>query len=281
MSHQSDLSLQERNLFQQGFQSYTPSELKSLTWGLRFTPFLCMALGFFGLVNHNIVILFIISASGIIAAFFPNMHPFDLIYNNLVRPIFKGVRLPPNPLQRRLACLGAGFMNATIAFMFMTDPTVQTLPLTEISFSMEGLGTGGTVAYILGYLLVSMQVIVFANHFCLLSWAYEMLMRSMGLTERPISPERARKLKHLDAVIIDVRDKEDFEKEHIENAINIPLDEMAKGGHLDSFKNKLTLIYCGNGRFSFIAQELMRKQGLSMAYAMGSYEHAKESLGLI
>ncbi len=280
MSQQSDLTLSERNLFQQGFQSYTPSELKTLNWGLRFTPFLCMALGFYGLVNHNIVILFIISASGIIAAFFPNMHPFDLIYNNLVRPLFKGVRLPPNPLQRRLACLGAGFMNATIAFMFLTDPTVQTLPWNEFQFTLDGLGTGGTVAYILGYLLVSMQVIVFANHFCLLSWAYEQLMRSMGLTEKPISPERARKLLHLDAVIVDVRDREDYNKGHIENAVNIPLDEMAKGNNLNSYKDRLMLLYCGNGRFSFIAQELMRKQGLSMAYAMGSYEHAKESLGI-
>lgn len=280
MSHQSDLTLQERNLFQQGFQSYTPSELKSLTWGLRFTPFLCMALGFYGLVNHNVVILFIISAAGIISAFFPNMHPFDLVYNNLVRPIFKGVRLPPNPLQRRLACLGAGFMNATIAFMFMTDPTIKSLPWDQVQLSMEGMGTGGTVAYILGYLLVSMQVIVFANHFCLLSWAYELLMRSMGLTEKPISPERARKLLHLDAVIVDVRDKNDYEKEHLEKAINIPLDEMAKGNNLNSYKDRLMLIYSANERFSFIAQELMRKQGLSMTYAMGSYEHAKESLGV-
>ncbi len=115
---------------------------------------------------------------------------------------------------------------------------------------------------------------MFANHFCLLSWAYEQLMRSMDLTEKPISPERAKKLLHLDAVM------ENYEKEHIENAVNIPLDEMAKGNNLNSYKDRLMLLYCGNDRFSFIAQELMRKQGLSMVYAMGSYEHAKESLGI-
>ena len=34
-------SAQERALFQQGYD-YSPQELKTLSWGLRFTPMLCM-----------------------------------------------------------------------------------------------------------------------------------------------------------------------------------------------------------------------------------------------
>jgi rhodanese-related sulfurtransferase len=278
MASQSDLSLQGKNLFQQGFQSYTPAELKSLQWGLRFTPFICMCVGFYGLVTHNIAILFTVSAIGIIAAFFPKKHPFDLIYNHLIRHLFKGVALPPNPLQRRLACLGAGFMNAGISFLFLADPTVHPRTLAEIDLTMAGLGTGGVVAYIMGYSLIAMQLIVFSNHFCLLSWGYEKLMNAMGLTDRPVNAERAQKLIGLDALVIDVRDQEAFHQGHIENAVNIPLEELKDSNRLRSLQDRLALVYCSNGRYSFIAQELMRKHGISMAYAMGSYEQAKKSL---
>ena len=278
MTQQSDLSLQERNLFQQGFHSYTPSELKSLKWGLRFTPFVCMVVGFYGLITHNIYILFSVSAIGIIAAFFPKKHPFDLIYNHLVRHLFKGVALPPNPLQRRLACLGAGFMNAGISFLFLADPTVHPRTLSEIDLTMAGLGTGGVIAYILGYSLITMQLIVFANHFCLLSWGYEKLMSAMGLLDQPLSAERAKKLLDLDALIIDVRESDAFRHGHIDNAVNVPLEELKNENQLRSFRDRLILIYCENGRYSFIAQELMRKHGNSMAYALGSYDQAKQSL---
>lgn len=45
MSSQPSMSFQQRSLFQQGYQRFTPAELKQLEWGLRFMPAACSTYG--------------------------------------------------------------------------------------------------------------------------------------------------------------------------------------------------------------------------------------------
>ncbi|MCX4365353.1 MAG: rhodanese-like domain-containing protein [Bacilli bacterium] len=46
-------------------------------------------------------------------------------------------------------------------------------------------------------------------------------------------------------IIVDVRTKEEYEEEHIKDAINIPLDEIDENISLD--KSKTILVYCRSG----------------------------------
>ncbi len=63
-------------------------------------------------------------------------------------------------------------------------------------------------------------------------------------------------------IIIDVREKEEYEKGHIKNAIHIEViakDFNKNISELD--KNKKYLLYCRSGRLSSIASEIMHKSG--------------------
>ena len=68
-----------------------------------------------------------------------------------------------------------------------------------------------------------------------------------------------------DAIILDPRDKKDFNKGHIENSINIPLSNLES--RLDELdKDKPVLIYCNVGRKSAEAANILQNNGFSKVY---------------
>jgi len=74
-----------------------------------------------------------------------------------------------------------------------------------------------------------------------------------------ISQEDAYKMMEEDVVILDVRTNEEYQEGHIENAINIPLDEITDDIDLD--EDKKILIYCQSGNRS--------KEASSKLYSLG------------
>lgn len=112
-----EMTFQQKSLTQRGYD-YSPDELRSLDWGLRFTPALCMAAAIYGLVTAQPYVHFALAALDILPFWSPAWHPLDRLYNHVVRPLFGGVRLPPNPLPRRIACLMGGSMNLFIGLAF-------------------------------------------------------------------------------------------------------------------------------------------------------------------
>jgi hypothetical protein len=67
---QSELSFQQKNLFQQGFQTYTSAELKQIEWGLRFTPSVCSLITAYALYIQSPVLLLAVAFLGMWAFFF-------------------------------------------------------------------------------------------------------------------------------------------------------------------------------------------------------------------
>jgi phage shock protein E len=62
------------------------------------------------------------------------------------------------------------------------------------------------------------------------------------------------------AMLIDVRSKHEFEQGSIENAINIPLDDLySRISELD--KNKAYIVFCRSGNRSTHAKNLLEKNG--------------------
>ncbi|EIJ40952.1 Rhodanese-related sulfurtransferase [Beggiatoa alba B18LD] len=242
------LSFQQMSLFQQGYQSYTPTELKQLEWGLRFTPAICSSITLIGLLTQSPLVLFAVSILGFWAFFFPAGHPMDLLYNHVVRHWFSAAKLPPNPFQRRLACLSAAVMNVIAGVLFLAA-----LPV---------------AAWVVGGILLVLQLIVITTHFCTLSWMYEGLMRALGKWTVPIELVQVEKLCQEGAILVDVRGADEFAQGHLPNALNIPLEQLPN--YFAQLADKKVMLYCASGMRSFIASEMFQKQGYHNSYNIGA-----------
>jgi len=62
------------------------------------------------------------------------------------------------------------------------------------------------------------------------------------------------------AVIIDVRTLKEYKKHHIENAINIPVEELSKTVARVP-KNKVLLVYCRSGSRSAASAQILAQKG--------------------
>ncbi len=258
MNQTQGFDFQQRSLYQQGYQSYSSEELTQMKWGLRFTPSACTAMTITALALQLPWLALVVSALGIWAFYFPAAHPMDLIYNHGVRHVIGAVKLPPNPLQRRLACLSAGVMNFMVGIAFLL--------------------TWNSTAYVIGGILVVLQLIVITTHFCMLSWFYEMGMRMLGKWSEPISSDEA--LQHVQngAQIIDVRDPSEFADKHLKNAINVPVDTIEQ--EADKWLDKAILVYCASGFRSQIALQKFQQHGHTRVFDMGNITQCQETFGI-
>jgi len=247
------LSFQERSLTQQGYK-YTKAELRKLEWGLRFTPLVCMTGAAYGLYMQSPIIHFVMAAIGILPFWFPAWHPMDRFYNHVINPLVKGVKLPPNPLPRRIACMIGGAMNIGIGFGFM--------------YQMP------SVAYVFGAILVPLQLIVISTHFCVAAWVYEIGMKVAGRWDQPILLEDAHRLIDEGALLVDVREEDEFAQGHLPNAINVPLDEVVL--HLETFQQKPALMYCQSGTRCQQAVSRLKRHGVNRVYNLGAMDRWEE-----
>jgi len=248
--NEDELSFQQRSLFQQ----FNAAELKQLEWGLRFTPTVCSMITLYALVVGSSALLFVVAALGVWAFFFPAGHPMDVFYNTLIRPMFRAVKLPKNPFQRRLACFSAGIMNTVAAILLLNNLQIW--------------------AWIVGGSLLVLQAVVICTHFCTLSWMYEGVMRLLGKWHKPIELEEAKILLSHGALIIDVRSQNEFAAKAVTDSINCPLEEIEQ--HLKLFKDSTCLLYCSSGTRSQIASQKLLQLGVDKIYDLGSFSRAQK-----
>jgi rhodanese-related sulfurtransferase len=245
-------SISQRALTQQGYD-YSPTQLSELSWGLRFTPAVCMALAVIGLVTQQAWIHFGLAALGILPFWFPAWHPLDRLYNHVLRPLWKGVMLPPNPLPRRIACLMGGTMNIGIGTAFAAGSVL--------------------IAYLFGTVLITLQLIVIITHFCVASWLYEGLLRLIGRWTPPISSERAHELVEAGALLVDVREPDEFARGHLPGSVNLPLSRLEEQiGDLARGSEGSVVLYCQSGLRSQRALALAIQAGSDVAgiYNLGA-----------
>jgi rhodanese-related sulfurtransferase len=177
----------------------------------------------------------------------------DMLYNHVVRPLLGAAQLPPNPMQRRLACLSAGGMNLVAG----------TLLLLNMSLA----------AYIVGGCLLVLQAIVISTHFCLLSWFYEAAARAVGSWHRPIEMDKAQQLLRQGATVIDVRSPQEYAQLHLPKAVNMPLESLADSLH--QLPTGTLLVHCKSGMRSNMATGLLRKRGIKDVHNLGGFDRAK------
>jgi uncharacterized membrane protein YgdD (TMEM256/DUF423 family) len=153
------------NLTTQGYR-LSDHERRELSLGLRFSTALCLTLVVVALAFQSEVMVFALSAIGLIAGF-TERHPFDYVWNYAARHAVGAPALPPNPTRRRHA-----FKVATVWLLI-----VGTL-----------LAAGAlTAALVLGGLLVAACATVTATNLCLPSealawWERRITRKEIGVT---------------------------------------------------------------------------------------------------
>ncbi len=82
---------------------------------------------------------------------------------------------------------------------------------------------------------------------------------------------RARQLVAEGARLVDVRTPEEFATEHLDGAINVPVDTLGTPMAVDLGAKDLPLVlYCATGRRAAHAAELLRAEGRTRVYELGA-----------
>jgi len=73
--------------------------------------------------------------------------------------------------------------------------------------------------------------------------------------------------------IVDVRESDEFNQEHIDGAVSVPLSDLVnKSNELLKDKDQNLLLYCRSGRRSALAASLLSSLGYSRIYDFGGMD---------
>ena len=87
----------------------------------------------------------------------------------------------------------------------------------------------------------------------------------------PVTCSKALDLERDGAIIVDVREKDEYDEDHLENAINIPYTVIDKeiGKYVDDFDSEI-IVYCRSGKRSNAAANTLLEAGYKNIYDLGS-----------
>jgi hypothetical protein len=142
----------------QGFTDVPDRDLKAVDLGLRVGPVFCMLLAGIATVLASPTMLLILAPIASLGAVLSGS-PFDVFYNHGLRHLLKGPRLPVYQAPRRFACaLATAWLLVTAGLM------------------LAGAHTAGQV---MGWLLVATAAVPVITGFCVPSFIYRLVTRSM------------------------------------------------------------------------------------------------------
>lgn len=86
-----------------------------------------------------------------------------------------------------------------------------------------------------------------------------------------ISCSKKDELINTGAILIDVRTEEEYATSHLEDSINIPVDEIIDGVmELDIDKETVIVVYCNSGNRSIGAYRELKNNGYKNVFDMGA-----------
>lgn len=144
----------------QGYFHLTDPEINALAFGNRFAYILCGSLLTVAVIMAHIPLLLVMTSIAFATVILP-YHPFDYIYNHVLRHSLKKPELPPRSKQLKFAC--------TIATLWL-------IATTSLFYA------GSTVAgYVVGGMLVSVALILITTDYCIPSMIYNYLFKGKNL----------------------------------------------------------------------------------------------------
>ena len=144
---------------EQGYFEYSDQEIGAFAFGNRFAIRLCVII-LIPAVSFAIIPLLIFMNVVAFSSIFLTNHPFDYIYNHLLRKWTVGAKLPPRSPQLRFACFLASCVIASTIYFF------------ESEMMLEG--------YIMGFQLVGVASLVGLFDLCLPSKLYNFIVGKPG-----------------------------------------------------------------------------------------------------
>lgn len=90
-----------------------------------------------------------------------------------------------------------------------------------------------------------------------------LLLTACGSSYQTIDSNKAIELIENDAIVIDVREISEYDNGHIENSINIPVDNIDS---VDYDKDTVIIVYCASGMRSAEAAKKLISQGYTNVY---------------
>jgi phage shock protein E len=98
---------------------------------------------------------------------------------------------------------------------------------------------------------------------------------------RELSPDELREARRSGALLVDVREREEFAAGHIRGAINVPLAELESGrGALPDDPSVPIVCYCNGGNRGALATDLLGKLGFHRAASLaGGLRAFRSALG--
>lgn len=148
--------IRKKRLEVQGYCGYTGAELNDFKFGIRFAYYLCGTLVLLGLLLSSQEIL--ATAMGIaFLGSFPPYHPFDYLYNYVIRHLLGKPKMPPRSNQGRFACGIATIWLGVTIYLFYAGLTRW--------------------AYLAGSILVFVAALVSTLDICIPSMIYNYLFR--------------------------------------------------------------------------------------------------------
>lgn len=80
-----------------------------------------------------------------------------------------------------------------------------------------------------------------------------------------------------EAILVDVRSRDNFAKGHIPMAINVPL-ELIQEGHYSLQRGKVLIVYCENGGSSTRAARILSEKGFKVINTIGGLHEYKGAI---
>lgn len=75
-----------------------------------------------------------------------------------------------------------------------------------------------------------------------------------------------------DAVLIDLRDREEYKVSHVKGARNLPYEEFEEMQSYDFPRGKILVLYCDRGGASLMAARLLARKGYKTRSVIGGFE---------
>ena len=156
-----------RRVEAQGFCGLSDQQVREFDGWLRFSPALCLLWVAVGVITASPTVLILLVPFALTGAIW-DRHPFDLIYDKVLRKVFGGSPIPSYGRPRRFACLMASVMISITALLFYLEFKIG--------------------ASVLGGVMITMATVNVMTGFCVPSFIYAFIFGQPAQTKVVAEP---------------------------------------------------------------------------------------------
>jgi len=114
------------------------------------------------------------------------------------------------------------------------------------------------------------------SHYLLIGFAALIVILMVAKRLRQAPTAKVRELLAQNALVIDVRSSDEFARDHVKGAVNLPLEQVQRRiGSIEPDHQRPILVHCLSGSRSAMACRILRGLGYSDVHNLGSLGRAR------